>query len=83
MQQWLVGAQMVGCAQRLDGVWTCQLNRAAKKNWIVWNPQYNLKFDVPRDWKVADVVPLLQEGQPLKASTVDIGPIPVLLEGLS
>jgi len=83
IQQWLVGAQMVQCTQSTDNVWTCQLNRAGKKNWIVWSPQGSRKFDVPKEWKVANVTPLLQDREALQESNIDIGPAPVLLEGRS
>jgi hypothetical protein len=83
MQQWLVGAQMVGCMQSSDNIWTCQLNRAGKKNWIVWNPQGSRKFDVPKLWQVANITPLLHERKTLDESSIDIGPAPVLLEGRS
>lgn len=83
IQQWLVGAQMAGCTQSSDNVWTCQLNRAGKKNWIVWSPQGRRKFDVPKEWKVANVTPLLQDREALQEPNIDIGPAPVLLEGRS
>jgi hypothetical protein len=79
MQQWLVGAQMAGCTQTLDSTWRCQLNRAGKKEWIVWNPQWNLKFNVPGAWHVGNVTPLLNDRRPFTGSSIDIGPAPTLL----
>ncbi|HZV60245.1 MAG TPA: glycosyl hydrolase [Candidatus Eremiobacteraceae bacterium] len=79
IQQWLVGAQMTGCTQSRENIWTCQLNRSGKKQWIVWNPQGDRKFDVPAAWHVASVTPLLHDRKSLTESKVDIGPIPVLL----
>ncbi|HEX3376645.1 MAG TPA: glycosyl hydrolase [Candidatus Acidoferrales bacterium] len=81
IQRWLIGAQMAGCSQGIDGMWICQLNRAGKKNWIVWNPHGIRKFDVPQAWQVEGATPLLEARQTLKASNIDIGPVPVLLEG--
>lgn len=83
IQHWLIGAQMTGCTQGIDGMWICQLNRAGKKNWILWNPQGIRKFDVPLAWQVEGMTPLLQDRQTLKATNIDIGPVPVLLEGRS
>jgi hypothetical protein len=81
VQQWLIGARMVSCTPSSDNIWTCQLNRAGKKNWIVWNPQGNRKFDVPKPWQVARITPLLQDRTTLNESSIEIGPVPVLLEG--
>jgi hypothetical protein len=83
MEQWLVGAQMDGCMDRADHTWTCQLNRSGKKEWIVWNPQGNRKFDVPGSWHVGSVTPLLHDRHPLNGSSIDIGPAPALLTGRS
>jgi len=81
MQQWLVGAQMVGCMQTLDNTWTCQLNRGEKQNWIVWNSKWGLKFEVPKLWQITSITPLLHDRKSVDGSNIDIGPAPVLLEG--
>ena len=81
MQQWLVGAEMTGCTQSSDDVWICQLNRSGKKQWIVWNPQQNRKFDIPKAWHVGSVMPLLHDRKSLSELKIDIGPTPVLLTG--
>jgi hypothetical protein len=81
MQQWLVGAQMAGCTQTLDSTWTCQLNRPGKKEWILWNPQWKVKFNVPKPWQIATTAPLLGDLETLKGSSIEIGPVPVLLVG--
>ncbi len=83
MQEWLVGAQMDACTESPDHSWTCELNRSGKKEWIVWNPQGNRKFNVPGTWHVKSVTPLLQDRHSLNGSSVDIGPVPVLLKGHS
>ena len=83
IQQWLVGERMEGCSQTLDSTWTCQLNRAGKKEWILWNPQGNLKFTAPKVWQVKNVTPLLFERRPLNEPSIEIGPVPVLLSGRS
>jgi hypothetical protein len=83
MQQWLVGAHMESCAESAEQNWVCQLSRAGKKQWLVWNPQGNHKFDVPPTWRVQSVTPLLHEQHPLNAPSIDIGPVPELLTGRS
>ena len=83
IEQWLVGATMVGCSESADHTWTCQLNRAGKKEWIVWNSQGIRKFDVPAAWHMRTVAPLLHERIALTGSTIDIGPVPLLLTGQS
>jgi hypothetical protein len=83
MEQWLVGARMDGCTESADHTWTCQLNRSGKKEWIVWNPQANHKFDVPGAWHVTNVTPLLHDRHSLNESSIDIGPAPMLLTGRS
>lgn len=83
MQEWLVGAQMDACAESPDHSWTCELNRSGKKEWIVWNPQGNRKFNVPGTWHVKSVTPLLQDRHSFNGSSIDIGPVPMLLTGRS
>jgi hypothetical protein len=83
IQQWLVGAKMESCVESTDHIWTCELSRAGKKEWIVWNPQGTRKFDVPGAWHVKSATPLLHEQGSLTGSTIEIGPIPTLLIGRS
>jgi len=84
MQQWLIGAQMADCVKSpADGTWASHLKRPGQNQWIVWNPQGNRKFNVPPDWKIATITPLLQPTQPLNGLHIDIGPAPVLLTGPS
>ena len=81
VQRWLVGAKMENCDSTSDATWRCQLNRSGKNEWIVWNAQGSRKFDVPSAWHVASTTRLLQDAHALKGSSVDIGPVPVLLAG--
>jgi hypothetical protein len=81
VQRWIVGTTMNDCTESADHTWTCQLLRNGKSQWIVWNVQGNRKFDVPRTWSVASATRLLQDSQPLKGASVDIGPVPLLLTG--
>lgn len=81
IQRWTVGATMNNCAESAEHTWTCQLKRDGKSEWIVWNTQGTRKFDLPRTWKVASATLLLQDSHPLKAASIDIGPVPTLLTG--
>jgi Glycosyl hydrolases family 39 len=81
IQRWLVGAQMVNCTTNPDDIRICQLNRAGKKNWIVWNPRGNRKFDAPKAWQVASITRLLHDRTTPNGSSIEIGPAPVLVEG--
>lgn len=83
IEQWLVGATMVSCTENADRTWTCQLNRSGKKEWIVWNSQGDRKFAVPAAWHVKTVMPLLHDRVSLTGSSIDIGPVPMLLTGQS
>jgi Glycosyl hydrolases family 39 len=79
IQRWIVGTSMNRCAESADHTWTCQLNRTGKSQWIVWNAQGNRKFDIPAAWKVKSLTPLLSKRKSLSSTTIDVGPIPVLL----
>ena len=81
MEQWLVGARMDGCAESVDHTWTCQLSRSGRKEWIVWNPQENHKFDVPGAWRVGSITELLHDRRSLNGSSINVGPLPALLTG--
>jgi hypothetical protein len=83
VQQWLVGARLDGCTESADQTWTCRLNRSGMKEWVVWNPLGNRKFDVPPAWHVGSATPLLHDRRSLNESYIDIGPVPTLLKGLS
>lgn len=79
IQNWIGGTTMDDCMENADHTWTCTLNRNGKRQWIVWNALGSRKFDVPPTWKAATATRLLQDSVVLKGSTVDIGPVPVLL----
>jgi hypothetical protein len=78
VMEWLAGAQMDGCSENA-GTWTCRLNRSGKKEWIVWSPQGNRKFDLPKEWGVKTVTPLLHDAHS-SSPTIQISPIPTLLK---
>jgi hypothetical protein len=83
MQQWLIGAKMDSCMESADHIWTCQLNRSGKKQWIVWNAEGIRKFDVPAAWHVNSITPLLLDRRSLTGPSIEIGPTPTLLVGRS
>jgi hypothetical protein len=79
IQRWMVGTTMNDCTESAEHTWTCQLKRNGKSQWIVWNTQGKRKFDLPRTWSVASATLLLEDSHPLKAASIDIGPVPTLL----
>jgi hypothetical protein len=81
IEKWLTGAQMTRCATNPESTWTCELNRNGQKQWILWNPLGKQSFTVPGAWRVSSVTPLLIEAHTFSGSSVDIGPVPVLLTG--
>jgi len=83
IEQWLVGARMEGCAESGEHIWTCQLNRSGQKEWLVWNPLGNRRFEVPAAWHARSATLLLHERRPLRESSIDIGPVPTLLSAHS
>lgn len=83
IQQWLVGARISSCSEGADHAWVCQLSRSGTKQWIVWNPQGTQKFDIPQAWKVRTYTVLLQDQRALDRSSIEVGPVPILLTGRS
>ena len=79
MEEWLVGARMDSCTQSADGLWTCELNRSGKKEWIVWNQHGDRNFPLPAAWHARSITPLLRQRESLKESSVAIGPLPTLI----
>jgi len=78
IEQWLVGAQMVSVTEN-SGTWICELNRNGNRQWIVWSPDGNRKFDLPKTWNAKTLTPLLHDVRALVGATTEIGPVPVLL----
>ena len=81
VERWLVGARMEGCTESADQTWTCQLDRLGKKEWIGWNSQGSQTFEVPREWHVTSVAPLLHDQYSFNGSRIEIGTSPTLLMG--
>jgi hypothetical protein len=74
---------MESCMEGADHIWTCQLSRSGKNQWIVWNAEGIRKFDVPAAWHVNSVTPLLLDRRSLIGPSIEIGPTPTLLIGRS
>ena len=82
IQKWLVGARLDSCSKNSSGTWTCQLNRTAALQWIVWNERGSRSFGVPTSWHATTVDPLLQDSYQFCGPTLDIGESPVLVRSL-
>jgi Glycosyl hydrolases family 39 len=79
IQKWLVGARLQWCEQDPSLVWTCQLNRDGKRQWIVWNPAGTKVFTIPKGWQARGIESLLGQSEAINGGTVSIGPIPILV----
>jgi hypothetical protein len=82
VQRWLIGARLGSCRRASDGTWTCELDRAGRAQWIVWNPGGRAELAVPPRWRIARRFDLSGTVRPVRpgARTVEIGPAPQRLE---
>lgn len=81
VQKWLVGARMQQCQANSHNTWICQLTREGDyRAWILWNPEVELRFQVPTDWNVDQIRDLAGEKRTLSNNTIQVGPSPLLLE---
>lgn len=79
-EKWLVDARMVSCLPDRSGTWICELSRPDHRAWVVWNPARTVEFKIPEAWTVSEERDLSGRQLSLSpASTVFIGPAPVLL----
>jgi hypothetical protein len=76
---WLEGAIMRSCVMDSQQTWTCELERGAESQWIVWNAAGSRKFPLPETWRAKNITTLLGQNRPLTDSTLEIGPVPVLV----
>jgi hypothetical protein len=79
VQKWLVGSSMSECLQTKEHSWSCQLNRSGTPEWIVWNTEQPTTFAVSPTWHANSYWPLLGEPKPLNGTSVDVGPVPILI----
>lgn len=77
--EWLVDARMEDCHQDARHTFVCRLSREGSAEWIVWNPEGSLTFEIPPAWHIKSIVPLLDEPYAFKGAVSSIGTAPVLL----
>ncbi|HVN18029.1 MAG TPA: glycosyl hydrolase [Dongiaceae bacterium] len=80
LRAWMVGARMESARQREDGTWMCKLTRDDHGSWALWNPDRNVKVDVPKDWNVKNIRTLSGDRQAISGNKVEVGATPILLE---
>jgi hypothetical protein len=81
IESWLVGANLTGCQQYVNGLWACELQRAnGYDGWMIWSSTgTDISVPVPetfglalyRDW---------QNNLNALPSEITVGEMPVLLE---
>lgn len=82
VQKWLIGSRVGTCERQESGNWVCDLTRGTGRNaWILWNEAHRASFDVPKAWEVRSVTKLSGEQPAWSGSKIDIGELPILLEG--
>ena len=82
VQKWLIGARMDSCERDDSGSLVCKVTRESSGSaWILWNEDHSSKFDVPKSWQIQNCAKLSGERSPCGAGSVDVGEIPILLEG--
>jgi hypothetical protein len=79
VERWLTGARMDWCNADAASVWTCQLRRGKKLEWIAWTAGQTVSFNLPKAWPVKTISPLFGQAHSLSGSTLDVGPVPTLL----
>jgi hypothetical protein len=62
VRDWLLGATVQGCGAGDDGNWTCELSRAGKPEFVVWNPERAADRTIPATWKVSECLTLSAAG---------------------
>jgi hypothetical protein len=79
LQRWMVGARM-DSVKKDDGTWICQLSRDGASSWILWNPNHNTKFEVPKAWNASSVRRLSGDSADYPGGKIEVGPTPILVE---
>jgi hypothetical protein len=81
VQRWLVGATLDGCRRAPDDTWTCELHRAGRAQWIVWNPGGHGSLLPPGGARIVRRRDVLGTEQPVAGTgTIDATAVPALLE---
>jgi hypothetical protein len=74
---WLVGARILRCTADEQQTWTCELERDANRQWIVWNAAGTRRFVPPASWHAQNIASLFGDHHLLTDLAFDIGPVPV------
>jgi Glycosyl hydrolase catalytic core len=78
IQKWMVGARMTECKPQADKTWICQFARNGRSHWVVWNPDRQLTFTVPKNWNIKKTQDLTGKTTTLPASrqvSIDFSPL--------
>lgn len=78
IQKWMVGAQMKQCKANSTKTWICNFTRQGQPFWIVWNPDRELNFTVPKNWQVGKIQDLAGKNTLLPNSrqiNIDLSPL--------
>ncbi len=78
IQKWMVGARMDDCSAHEHNTWICQFTRSSRSDWIVWNPDRELTFTVPKQWKIKKIQDLTGKNTTLPPSrqvAIDFSPL--------
>jgi len=79
IQMWLEGAKVNNCSQDSARTWLCSLNHSGTIQHIGWNPEKQVKFEIPASWHATEVTPLLGDTRRNKDSRITLGPLPTLI----
>jgi hypothetical protein len=62
IEEWLAGSVVRSCSADVDNNWTCEVSRAKKDRWIVWNAEHTVTKTIPISWKVSQFTTLTPSG---------------------
>jgi len=83
VQKWLVSSRMESCRRQGDATWICRLTEeSGHPAVILWNEDHTSRFDVPKEWEMKTLTKLSGEHSAWSGNQLDVGELPVLLEGL-
>ena len=81
IETWLIGAQIVSFVVDSVNTHICRLTRGGDTAYIVWNPDGELPYTVPQEWRLMHVRDLMGARRDIPAgASVQVGPVPVLIE---
>lgn len=68
IREWMLGAVLRSCRLQMPGIWTCSLEQATAKSWIVWLETGTAQFDVPKSWGATQVSNWTGDSQALSST---------------